>query len=239
MINGYFNEKLVPIVSIALTTEEGERKQLDFPIDTGFDEHLQLNAELVTEHKLWQRPVNDGGGSSARLRTFGGIEISPRRMLQLRWGHGVRRVPALLNLDNAFRDFHGLIGMGLLTSYRAVFDVTVGGAFSIDRIPSIPRHRKALRLPWRHQPEGLCMDALNWEMACSFRILPWIKIEVRDSGGTWQLLKFNVDTGFNGELSIPVDLLGKLGLTLPTRACLHSGIPECVDTLVQSTNDRT
>ena len=60
------------------------------------------------------------------------------------------------------------------------------------------------------------MEALNWECAEGLRILPWDKIQVRDARGTWRLLEVNVDTGFDGELSIPVDLLGKLGLARPT-----------------------
>ena len=216
MINGRFNEKLVPIVSVDLTTEEGKSKQLDFLVDTGFEGHLELNEELVTEHNLWQCFVNDGSSSFARMLTFRGVETSPRRIVKLRWVHGVRQVPTLLNLRNPFRDFHGLIGMHLLTGCRATFDVIEDGAFSIDRIPPVPWYQKVRRLIGRDGPNHPCMDALNWECADDLRTLPWDKIQVRDSRGTWQLLKVNIDTGFNGELAIPVDLLGKLGLIRST-----------------------
>ena len=216
MINGRFSAELVPMASVDVMTEGGDFKPLEFLIDTGFEGHLELNAELVTEHNLWQGFVNDGSGSSARMLNFRGVETSPRRMLKLRWINGVRQVPTLLNLGNPFRDFHGLIGVHLLTDCRAAFDVVEGGAFSIGRIPPVPWYRKVRRLLGRDEPGHLCMDALNWECADDLRTMPWDQISVRDSANTWQLLKVNIDTGFNGELSIPVDLLSKLGLTLHT-----------------------
>lgn len=216
MIYGRFNNKLGPIASVDVMTEDGEFKSLNFLIDTGFEGHLELNEELVADHDLWQGLVNDGSGSFARMVTFRGDEVSPRRMLKLRWVHGVRQVPALLNLGNPFCDFHGLIGMHLLTGCRATFDVIEDGAFSVERIPPVPWYQKVRRSFRRDEPNHPCMDALNWECADDLRILPWDKIQVRDAKGTWQLLNVNIDTGFNGELAVTEDLLGKLGLDRST-----------------------
>ena len=216
MVKGRFSDELVPMASVDVMTADGESKSLNLLVDTGFEGYLELNKELVAEYNLWQGFVNDGSGSSARMLSFRGVETSPRRMLKLRWIHGVLQVPTLLNLSNPFRDFHGLIGMHLLTGCRATFDVIEDGAFSIGRIPPVPWHQKVRRSLGRDGPNRPCMDALNWECAEALRILPWDKIQVRDARGTWQLLKVNMDTGFNGELSIPVDLLGKLGLARST-----------------------
>ena len=216
MIDGRFNDKLFPIASIDVMTEDGESKSLNLLIDTGFEGYLELNEELVAKHNLWWHFVNDGSSSFARMLTFRGVEASPRRMVKLRWGHGVRQVPALLNLGNPFRDFHGLIGMHFLTGCRADFDVIEDGAFSIDRIPPVPWYQKVWHSLRRDEPNYPCMGALNWECADDLRTLPWDKIQVRDSRGTWQLIKVNIDTGFNGELAIPTDLRDKLGLTRST-----------------------
>ena len=134
MIYGRFNNKLGPIASVDVMTEGGEFKSLNFLIDTGFEGHLELNEEMVSKHNLWQGLVNDGSGSFARMVTFRGDEVSPRRMLKLRWVHGVRQVPALLNLGNPFCDFHGLIGIHLLTGCRATLSTLSRTARSVSNV---------------------------------------------------------------------------------------------------------
>ena len=45
--------------------------------------------------------------------------------------------------------------------------------------------------------------------------LPWTTLQVQDWEGEWRNLWVTVDTGDNGDLSLPARCLNRLGLTLP------------------------
>ncbi len=91
-------------------------------------------------------------------------------------------------------DFSGLIGPSLLPNRRLTIDVVENGAVEIGSIPAPilpPCIRSLIGRPKRPS------DEYTW------KLLPWINVEIKDSEGKRQTLSVNVDTGDSGELSLP------------------------------------
>ena len=107
----------------------------------------------------------------------------------------------------------------MLRYRRVTVDAVEGGTVTVDAIlrdsgrgmswrPFGKREREG---PFGENPKEYQEDYEKW--MC--RYLPWTSLRIRDCEGDWHTVWVNVDTGFNGDLSLPPGWVSRLGLRLP------------------------
>ena len=97
--------------------------------------------------------------------------------------------------------FPGVVGPALLRNRRITVDVRRNGPVIIEKMSA-----RGLTTPIRSLariPKWLC----RWK-------LPWINAAIQDSKGRWKVISVNVDTGDNGELSLPPSYVERFGIRL-------------------------
>ena len=104
--------------------------------------------------------------------------------------------------------------------YRVVtVDVMKGGTATVDSIPLRLEHRRTLRrLGGRKRQSPSIEPSLeNIDEYCKWADFnfPWTNLPVQDKEGKWHIVWVKVDTGNDGELSLPTSWVTRLGLTLP------------------------
>ena len=165
----------------------------------------------VNQYGIALRPGPDSKASIGFLPDPGdSIEISPH------WAElfleGYSRLVETRFLKVA--DFSGLIDPSSLLNRRITVDVEINGAVEIDCIPAPTRLARIVSLfRKRKRPSP------PFEYHCN---LPWTNLSVKGASGKCYPLTVNVDTGSNGELSLPPTLVERLGLRLLDRCRLRT-----------------
>ena len=223
--SGTVNERLVPVVSVSLEKEGNDWQDLDMLLDTGFDGEIALFASLLNRHRLATQPPRQLLHPEVALERWDNWGPSAPYKLNVRpwWGNYPEASLHLLHSEpESEPDFSGLLGTKVLEWKVVTMDVTKGGKVSVDSASSRPE-------PRRRKRRSPSME--NWDeyIKWSGRNIPWTNLPVQDRNGIWRNVWVNVDTGDNGELSLPTSWIDELGLTLPGKAkvCAASG-PETV-----------
>lgn len=119
MIEGMVNSSIEAVASLLLEGGNGQFREVDFVIDTGFNGYMTLTTTLALElglevYELIPMDLADGS------RTF-----IPSYEVNVNWDGSVRRVEA-----GALGDFP-TIGMSLLEGYDLMIQVREGGRILI------------------------------------------------------------------------------------------------------------
>ena len=119
MIEGVVNSDIEAVASLLLEGGNGQFREVDFVIDTGFNGYMTLTTTLALElglevYELIPMDLADGS------RTF-----IPSYEVNVNWDGNVRRVEA-----GALGDFP-TIGMSLLEGYDLMIQVREGGRILI------------------------------------------------------------------------------------------------------------
>ena len=189
------------MVPIKVRKLDGNWQELCVLLDTGAEVGFTLAETTARELGIAMAPDRDAPATidPANLPD-GAIFISPY-WVELE-GYP-RRVEA--EIREKLR-FSGLIGADLLQGRRITMDVRENGIVNIDRIPSPSRRRGRLRKSQRQQPSS--------EYPPLSMKLPWADVTIKDGEGRCQTIGANVDTGDNGDLSLPPSDVERLGLGL-------------------------
>ncbi len=206
MINGTVNRNLVPIVPVKVKRLDGNWQKLGMLLDTGFEDRLLVAMNAVMQHNISVWPPYNPTNLEYYSQLGGRSEFKLECKVELLLRRNQRVDEAeIINMH----DFPGVIGVGLLLRQRITIDVIENGAVGIDHIPPPTRTgriRRLFRRPKRQRPYSDCPPL--------FSTLPWAEVAVRDREGTYHTLCANVDTGDNGELTLPLDEVERLGLRL-------------------------
>ena len=207
MISGFVNRRLVPMIPVSFKRQDGYWEELDALLDTGFDGDLMLSRAAVKQHGLALRPFAD---SSLKLPHVN-LDDYPQSYPPLNvWVDlSLKGDPQPVKVDKIQEVDHNpiVVGPSLLTTSRVTIDVVEKGLVEIDRIP-YPTFLDSIRSSFRKSEPQL--RPFNYPLD-----LPWTSLKIEDCEGEWQILTVNVDTGSDGELSLPPYLVDSLGLWLP------------------------
>ena len=121
MIVGTVSTNFEATVSVTVSAPNGRRIVVDGQIDTGFNGHLTLPAELISElglQSVTQYEVRLGDGTSQRVHAYDAL---------VEFGDDIRR-SALVEPS----EVRPLIGMALLQGYDLHIEVFEGGAVTIE-----------------------------------------------------------------------------------------------------------
>ena len=206
MIRGVVNKNLVPTIPVGIKKLDGSRQEMDVLMDTGSGHHFMLSETAAIQHGIAFRYNYDSPASIGPLpRVLSSMPEFPI-WVELFLEGNQRVVKAeIIKAD----DFLGVIGPSLLLNRRITIDVVEDGLVEIDEIPK-PTVLARMSGLIRKSEIQLPSDDYQWK-------LPWTNLSVRDSRGRWQALTANVDTGDNGELSLPPRLVKRFGLELPDK----------------------
>ena len=204
MIRGFVNEKLVPIVPVGVKKLDGDWQKLDILLDTGSEVDCMLAETTVGQYGIAIRHRYDSPVSVGSVQILGNSILRSHYWVELLLEGNPMVVEAQIL---QMRHFSGVIGPSILLDRRVSIDVVKNGVVEIDRIPG-PRGLARIRsLMARPKPQWPSLE-YHWK-------LPWANLKLRDSKGEWHPLTVNVDTGDNGQLSLPPSLIERFGLRLP------------------------
>ena len=207
MIRGKVNKKLVPMIPVSIKKPNWDWLELNVLLDTGYGgEFMMALATLRDFYNL---------SSIDQIPYLGNSMSTPYKWVELKLDENpTKEVKAEIIKPN---HFPGVIGPSLLLSKRIVIDVEEDGLVEIDWIPRPIRPTLPTRLL------GLIRKPKRKRPSCEYRWkLPWVNLKVRDSTGEWQPLTVNVDTGDDGELSLPPSLVERFGLKLPYKCRVNT-----------------
>ena len=120
MIVGRVNSNLEAVASIAVSALSGQRIVVEGQIDTGFNGHLTLPNQLISELGLqfvMQREVRLGDGTSQQVGVYNAL---------VELGVDIRRTALVESAE-----VKPLIGMALMRGYDLRIEVFEGGAVSL------------------------------------------------------------------------------------------------------------
>ena len=120
MIVGRVNSNLEAVASIAVSALSGQRIVVEGQIDTGFNGHLTLPNQLISELGLqfvMQREVRLGDGTSQQVGVYNAL---------VELGVDIRRTALVESAE-----VKPLIGMALMRGYDLRIQVFEGGAVSL------------------------------------------------------------------------------------------------------------
>ena len=120
MIVGRVKHNFEVVASIAVSAPSGQRIVVEGQIDTGFNGHMTLPNELISELGLrfvMQREVRLGDGTNQRVDVYDALA---------ELGDGIRR-----NALVESAEVKPLIGMALMRGYDLHIEVFEGGAVSL------------------------------------------------------------------------------------------------------------
>ena len=193
MIRGKVNKKLLPMIPVSVKKRDGNWMELNVLLDTGSEVGFMMAPATANDYDSLAATI----GLPAELFD-----------VKLLLGESHWSVTAkILKTD----DVSGLIGPRLLLNRRITINVVENGLVEIGQIPEPSRFAGIRSLVRKRKP--------SLEYYCN---LPWSNLKVRDSRGKWQPLTVNVDTGDNGELSLPPSLVERFGLWLPGKSRVNT-----------------
>lgn len=217
VIRGIVNEHLVPVLPISIESEDNDWVEFELLLDTGSNGEIVLERSLPDRYCLAPQPPGKLRVSYELLASWGDWNHDAGYKLNILWGGQPKE--ASLHLYPMSPSVHGLMGTGLLSYQFLTVDVVQGGSVTIERADSRPEPR---RMPWSRErrlclwPSSIYNDE-EYELWSHFNF-PWTTLQVQDRKGGWRNLWVTVDTGDNGELSLPASCLNRLGLTLPRQS---------------------
>ncbi len=120
MIVGTVSSNYEAVVSVVVSAPNGQRMNVEGLIDTGFNGHMTLPTELISElglQSMTQYEVRLGDGTSQRVDVYDAL---------VELGDGIRR-----NALVEPAEVQPLIGMALMRGYNLHIEVVEGGAVSL------------------------------------------------------------------------------------------------------------
>ena len=197
-IRGAMNQDLLPIVSMSFRKWDGSWQEINVLLDTGSGIGLMLQESKTgsqgIEAHLDREPMSRRSASRRRK-----LRHPLLRWVEVSLEDSPRQVGAYV-CDLPW--FPGLVGPALLRNQRITVDVRRNGAVTIEKMPArglTTRIRSLARKPKR---------PYKWK-------LPWRNLAIKDSKTKWKTITVNVDTGDNGELTLPPSYVKEFGLRLP------------------------
>ncbi len=182
-------------------------------LDTGFDGELALDASLLNQYSLATRPHRQLLPPDEVLESWDNWGSTAPYTLNMLW-HGLPR-EASLRLFPGNPAFSGMLGTALLMYRVVTVDVMKGGTATVDSAPLRLKHRRTLWRLGRRKRQLPSTENEDEYYKWSNNNLPWTNLPVQDREGKWHIVWVNVDTGNDGELSLPTSWVTRLGLTLP------------------------
>ena len=206
MIRGVVNKNLVPIIPVGIKKLDGSRQEMDILMDTGSGHHFMLSETAAIQHGIAFRYNYDSSASIGPLpRVLSSMPEFPIWVELFLEGNQRVVKPKIIKAD----DILGVIGPSLLLNRRITIDVVEGGLVKLDWIPKPTRLARIRNQIFKPEPQ---LPSLRYRHK-----LPWTNLSVRGRRGEWQPTTMNVDTGDNGELSLPPSLVEEFGLWLPDK----------------------
>ncbi len=209
MISGFVNDHLLPIIPVSVKRLDENWENLDILLDTGADTGLMLGRATVERHGIALSPGRNVPATIDPGELPGNsITISPFWVELILEEHS-----QLVKAD--IREMHklsGLLGTDFLQDRTITMDVVKDGAVNIDRIPAPPSPSFLARLR-----SGLRKPKLQYYPSQNPKLprkLPWAEVTIKDSKRRSQTIYANVDTGDNGQLSLPPSEVERLGLRI-------------------------
>ena len=213
---GVVRKSLCPFLPVHIKKVGNDWLDADLLFDTGFDGQIALRPTLLDSNCIETEPPLDLVPPDSVLRKGPNLDPKAPFTLHVNW-NGFYQEASLHLLHNKAK-VPGMLGTRMLRFHVVTIDVIEGGTVSILETPWRPgRHQSSHRrkiqeytLPPTENEE----EYLEWED----NYLPWTNLQVKDKEGYWHLVRVNIDTGDNGELTLPSSWVDKLGLTLPKRS---------------------
>ncbi len=211
MIKGKVNKELFPMIPVSVKKPDWDWLELNVLLDTGYGGKFMM--ALATLRDFYNLPSID------HIPYLGNSMSTPYERIELKLDGNPKEVKAEIIKPN---HFPGVIGPSLLLSKRIVIDVEEDGLVEIDWIPSpirptpparLLRLLRRIRKPKPQRPSEV--------YKCKWK-LPWVNIAIKDIRGEWHPVTVNVDTGDNGELSLPPSLVERFGLKLPNKCRVNT-----------------
>ena len=201
MLRGIVNESLLPIVPVSVKKLDGDWQKLNVLCDTGADGGLVLGRATLSRHGVAIAPDRNA------LATIDPADLPGDSISVSHYWVELEGYPRLVEAEIREKlRFCGLIGTDLLQGRRITMDVRENGTVNIDRTPSPSRRRSGLR---KSQLQHRSSEYPPLSMK-----LPWADVTIKDGEGRCQTISANVDTGTNGELTLPPSDVERLGLRL-------------------------
>ena len=230
MITGTVNRHLLPIVPVSVRREDNGWEQLQLLLDTGFNEDIALELELVNHHRLETRPKRQ----LLTSEYVSGIDVRRGLIPPLRVEaqlHGSPREASLRILEK--HSFSGQLGTEMLRYRRVTVDVVKGGTVTVDSIPRDsgrgvswrPFGKRKRERTFGENAEVYQAEYSEWTP----RDMPWTSLQIQYGERDWHTVRVNIDTGFSGELSLPSSWISRLGVRLPNESRIETAkglVPE-------------
>ena len=214
VLRGKLNQNLLPMVKISVEKCDGDWQELDVLCDTGVEGGLVLPRGTLNRHGIAVRPDCSALGIIDPRELPGDSISGSPYWVDLLVEEGPQRVEAE---SHELHRLRGLIGTKLMQRRRLTVDVKKKGAVSIDRIPSPPPPAR-LKIPFR-TPE---MQSLSCDHLPLSPRLPWVDVTIQDIYGREHVVCANVDTGNNGELTLPPNYVEWFGFRLPSECLVNT-----------------
>ena len=215
-MHGVVNKDLMPIVQVGFKDRDREWQDISLLLDTGFNREIMLESSLLDSHNLATWPDH-------QLLTPDEVLASPEQWEEtspytgeLDWYGRSKEVGIWLAREHTL---NGMVGTELLKHLRLTVDVVEGGMATVEDAPPPSQRRFPKWQPFkdkhfRTSAENLADEILFSEHTSRYdRPLPWAILDVPDSKGRLQPIRFNVDTGDSGELGLTSEWVFKLGLS--------------------------
>ena len=212
IVTGIVNEHLLPIMPVSVEKEGNDWQEFNMLLDTGFDGEMALDVSLLNQHCLATQPHRQLLPPDEVLEKWDNWESVAPYTLKMLWRG--RHREASLRLLPRQPAFSGIVGTGLLMYQVVTVDVMKGGTATVDSPSSRSESRRTLRRLHRHERQWPSTENEDEYWKWADANLPWTNLPVQDSKGTWHTAWVNVDTGDNGELSLPTSWVTRLGLSL-------------------------
>ena len=206
MINGRINDDFLPIVPIFVKRLDGNWQKLNVICDTGNDGDLVLGRAAVYRHDIAIAPACN---AEARIdpKDLSTNSISESRFwVELKWEENPQLVEAKFC---KLHKYSGLLGTNLLQYRRLTIDMVRNGVVNIDRVPPPTSHAQHTS-----QFRTSKMHCHNPEDPSLSNKLPWEEIKIKDVDGKYHTINVNLDTGNNGELTLPPSHVRRFGFRL-------------------------
>ena len=218
-MHGVVNEHLLPISPLTIRNKDGEWQDVNLLLDTGFDRELALDAALLSRYNLATHPDHQWLTPEEALKNHDNWGPRAPYTGELEW-QGRERAAGIRVV--AKHSLNGMLGTKLLMYHRLTVDVLKGGAVTIKSGPSLSSRAVT---PWwspRTQREKPFRGNVEQYLTWSRSYLPWTKLQVQDSGGKFNPIWVNVDTGDSQELSLPLHMVDRLGLKATGNCWIHT-----------------
>ena len=192
-------------------------------LDTGFDGDIALEAPLLDRHRLATRPHRQLLSPQEVLEGYDNWGPVAPYTCEVLWDRAPRETSLrLLGEPTRETPFRGMLGTGLLLYHVVVLDVVEGGTVTVDNAPARSGRRGLRRWLGRRKHQQPSLENFEEYMRWFTGNFPWTNLPVQDSQGRWWSVWVKVDTGSNGELTLPTSWVDRLGLTLPETSTIRT-----------------